>query len=116
MKQKTLILSIIKDDLITWKLIYGLNDIGLEADGYTLYASGTIMELMKIKTGSPRWEDIHERYLNLTEKVKQIDIHTSPRLLDALAQEIYDFLKQMRAEEKMLTQRAKQLLSEHLKS
>lgn len=99
--KRKLMIAIIKDDLISWKLIYSLNELGLEADRYSLYASETLMKLMKIKTSNPRWEEIHEGYMNMTEQVKQINIHRSARMLDALAEEIYDFLKQMKHEEKL---------------
>ena len=108
LKQKKLVVSIIKDDLINAKLIYSLNELGFDADGYTLHASWTLLKLMKIKRSSPRWDEIHERYLNNTEQVKQIHIHRSSRMLDALAEEIYDFLKQMRQEEKFIQARVRE--------
>jgi hypothetical protein len=99
MTKKSLILSLIKDDLINSKLVHSLNNIGLEADDYNLHASTTIMNLMKIKTAPLRWEEIHDEYLDRTRKVLQIDIQESPGLVDALVQEIYDFLKKRKAEE-----------------
>jgi hypothetical protein len=92
-KRKSLVLSLIKDDLINLKLIYSLNALGLSADGYTLYAGATIINLMKIKAPGLQWEQIHEGYLELTRKVIQIDIQESPFLLDALSEEIYFYLK-----------------------
>lgn len=90
---KTLIISLIKDDLINLKLVYSLNSLGLSADGYTLYIGTTIIKLMKIKATGLKWEQIHEGYLELTRKVMSIDIQESPRLLEALANEIYSYLK-----------------------
>lgn len=100
MKQKTLILHLITDDLINTKLVYSLNNIGLQANDYTLYLSTTIMNLMRIKTTSLRWENIHDEYLKMTSRVLKIDIQESPRMLTALAEEIYDFLKLRKEEEK----------------
>lgn len=102
MKTKSLVLSAIHDDLINTKLIDTLNDLGMQADHFRLRASITIMNLMRIKTAPERWEKIHDEYLDKTRKVLQIDTEASPRLVDALAQEIYDFLKQRRAEEKVI--------------
>ena len=100
MEKKDIILALIKDDLINSKLVYSLNSIGLEADSYQLHASITILTLLKFNTTQSRWEDIHDKYLEKVRKVLQIDIQESPRLIDALAQEIYNFLKVLRAEER----------------
>jgi len=92
---KELILALIKDDLINTKLVNGLNRLDLSADNYLLYASGTVLELMGIEsTGTGlSWEKIHDHYMELREKVCQIDVLSSPRLLDALSEEIYLYLK-----------------------
>lgn len=104
--KKSLIISLIQDDLINTKLVYSLNNIGLQASDYTLHISSTVLKLSKIKTSALRWEQIHDEYLRMTTRVLQIDIQESPRLLQTLAEEIYDFLKKTRKEEKK--QRAKQ--------
>lgn len=100
MKTKSLVLCTIHDDLINTKLVDTLNDLSMQADHFRLRASVTIFKLMKIKTSPDRWEKIHDEYLDKTRKVLQIDTEESPRLVEALAQEIYDFLKKCRAEEK----------------
>jgi hypothetical protein len=101
-KKKDLILALIKDDLINSKLVHSLNSIGLEADSYHLHSSITVMNLVKINTTPLRWEEIHDKYLDKVKKVLQLDIQESPRLVDALAQEIYDFLKKRRSEERQI--------------
>ena len=98
--RKALVLNLITDDLINTKLIYSLNDLGLQANDYTLHISTTIMNLMRIKTTPLRWENIHDEYLKMTSRVLKIDIQESPRMLTALAEEIYDFLKLRKEEEK----------------
>ena len=98
--RKELVLDLITDDLINTKLVYSLNDLGLQANDYTLHISTTIMNLMRIKTTSLRWENIHDEYLQMTSRVLKIDIQESPRMLNALAKEIYDFLKLRKEEEK----------------
>jgi len=102
MKKKDLILSLIKDDLTNWKLIYALNALGFEADEYALHASSTILKVMRFKATGVKWEMLHEEYLERTRKIEQFDILESPRLLHALAEEIYAFLKKKRVEEKAL--------------
>lgn len=98
--RKALVLDLITDDLINTKLVYSLNNLGLQANDYTLHLSTTIMNLMRIKTTSLRWENIHDEYLKMTSRVLKIDIQESPRMLTALAEEIYDFLKLRKEEEK----------------
>lgn len=98
--KKSLIISLIQDDLINTKLVYSLNNIGLQASDYTLHISGTVLKLVKIKTTPLRWEQIHDEYLRMTTRVLQIDIQESPRLVRALAEEIYNFLKDCRKREK----------------
>lgn len=98
--RKKLVLDLITDDLINTKLVYSLNNIGLQANDYTLHLSTTIMNLMRIKTTSLRWENIHDEYLKMTSRVLKIDFQESPRILTALAEEIYDFLKLRKQEEK----------------
>lgn len=100
MKTKSLVITLITDDLINTKLVYSLNDLGLQANDYTLHLSTTIMNLMRIKTTSLRWESIHDEYLQMTSRVLKIDIQESPRMLTVLAEEIYDFLKLRKEEEK----------------
>lgn len=95
--RKKLIIALIKDDLTNLKLVYSLNALGLCADRYMLYSGTTIINLMKINATGLRWEQIHDGYLDLTKKVMSIDIQESPRLLDALSEEIYVFLQKQRS-------------------
>ena len=91
--KRELILSLIKDDLTNLKLVYSLNALGLVADHYTLHTGSTVINLMEINASGLQWEYIHEGYLERTRKVTQIDIQETPALLDALAEEIYGYLK-----------------------
>jgi len=90
-KQKWLILSLIKDDLINTKLINSLSEAGLNADSYLLHLSDTIFKLLCIKNNLGN-EFIYENYLNLTGRVKFISISNGHNTLDDLAEEIYTYL------------------------
>ena len=96
LNKKQLILSLIKDDLTNLKLVYSLNALGLAADHYTLHTGSTIINLMHINATGLQWEHVHDGYLELTRKVTHIDIQETPFLLDALAEEIYVYLKKQR--------------------
>ena len=94
--EKELILSLIKDDLINLKLVYGLEELGLIAGDYLLHLSTTIFKLMGI---AETWanEFIFEQYLTLSEQVKQIDITESHNNLNTLVEEMYAYLLQEKA-------------------
>jgi hypothetical protein len=90
-KKKKLILSLIKDDLINSKLLRGLNRVGLDADQYCLFLSGTIFDLMGYEN-SKRSDEIFSEYIKFTEQGDKVDISGSPNEMDNLANEIYLFL------------------------
>lgn len=89
--KKKLVLSLIKDDLINSKLLRGLNKVGLDADHYCLFLSGTIFDLMGYKNNESS-DEIFSEYIKLTEQSDKIDIKETPNTLDGLANEIYVFL------------------------
>ena len=88
---KNLILSLIKDDLINSKLVNGLNELGLDASKYFIHSSDTAFKLMGLQNHEFE-EELFRYYLELTEKVKHIDISDSNEPLDELCLEIYDAL------------------------
>lgn len=89
---KTLILRLIRDSLINYKLVSGLNSIGLNADDYHVYLGDTIFQLMGLnqkKEGDLLFEKI---YLGNAQKVRHISITSSTEDLDKLSEEIYEEL------------------------
>ncbi len=90
-KEKELILSLIKDDLVNNKLLIGLDALGLRATDYYLNISDTIFSLMGFpdNTDSDR---VYEHYLDLTQKAKFLNISESAHQLNQLAKEIYSEL------------------------
>ncbi|MBI3134084.1 MAG: hypothetical protein HYZ14_05350 [Bacteroidetes bacterium] len=93
--KKKLILSLIKDDLISSKLLRGLNKVGLDADQYCLFLSGTIFDLMGYPNNE-RSDEIFSEYIKLTEQSDNVDIRETPNSLNGLANEIYSFLVKKR--------------------
>jgi hypothetical protein len=85
MKRKALIILLIRDDLINSKLVYGLGDIGLNADEYLLHLSDTVFKLM----GLDSTDQLTEHYLELTQRIKDIDIFDHAGTLEHLATDIY---------------------------
>ena len=90
-KQKRLILSLIKDDLINSKLVNSLYDAGLDPNNYTLNLSDTIFKLVGIKH-TPTNEFIYKNYLELIKKVKHINISQEQNGIDSLVEEMYSYL------------------------
>lgn len=91
METKSLIITLIKDDLINSKLVNGLNELGLDAGKYFINSSDTVFKLMGFQNHEFE-EEIFQYYLELTAKAKNIDISESNAPLDDLCLEIYNEL------------------------
>lgn len=87
-KNKKLILSLIKDDLINSKLVNGLDALGLNAQDYLLHLSDTVFKLMEIKDDE-KGEKLFEHYLDLKNNVRFIEGAKSHEAFDDLALAIY---------------------------
>ncbi len=95
-KNKKLILSLIKDDLINTKLVNGLDALGLNAQDYLLHLSDTVFKLMGIKDNK-QGEKLFEHYLGLKDNVRFIDGAKSHEAFDDLAVAIYIDLVNMKS-------------------
>lgn len=87
-KEKELILSLIKDDLVNNKLLIGLDALGLRAADYYLNIGDVIFSLM----GFPENNDsdrVYELYLELTKRARFLNLSETQNQLGQLAQEIY---------------------------
>ena len=89
-KNKKLILSLIKDDLINYHLVAGLEDLGFDASHYHLFLSETIFSLMDINVvNDAEQEALYKLYLELFKKVRKFDLTENNEQLEGLALEIY---------------------------
>lgn len=93
--QKEITSSLIKDYLINFKLIGGLNAIGINVYTYENNLGETILKVMGFEK-KPQNEKINETLFELSEKVIAIDIKNQPKELEALVIEIYTWLKSER--------------------
>jgi len=92
-KNKKLILSLIKDDLINYHLVTGLEALGFDASHYTLFLSETIFDLIGINADDDiEQEALYKLYLGLFKKVRKIDLTENTPQLDNLALEVYTAL------------------------
>ncbi len=83
---KKIILSLIKDDLTNLILIKGLNNLGLEADRYSLTISDSIIKLINNKLTDKENEEVHEYYCDMSSEI--IDYQLVNMSLEMQAEEI----------------------------
>ncbi|MBI1835941.1 MAG: hypothetical protein HYR91_01615 [Flavobacteriia bacterium] len=88
MDEQKLIISLIKDDLINFKLVNGLNKLGLNAGMYFTHSCDTVFKLMGFENEKYN-EELFEHYIELSKKVINIDISESNEPLNELCIEIY---------------------------
>lgn len=92
MKNKSIIISLIKDDLIYTKLIHGLEALGLSALNYHLHLCETVFEIM----GFPQDDNTQpalEYYLAELKKANRFNMNGSHQAFDKLALAIYTELE-----------------------
>jgi len=93
LSKKRLILSLIKDHLVSHRLIQGLEKLGLNALKFDLYISQTIFTLMGFN-GSVEDEQLFEEFLELSDKVLTIEFsEDDPEPLNNLTKRLYKKLK-----------------------
>lgn len=92
--KKDLIMSLLRDHLVSYRLTEGLLKIGLDALNFDLYISETIFQLMGFGD-SKEDEKLFEEFLNWSQKVMNIDFSGEGRIepLNDLRDEIYRKLK-----------------------
>ena len=84
-----LIVALIKDDLVSNKLISGLNDLGLNASDYHLGLSEKILVLMGLDVDNYA---VHDLYIKLTQECTFLDLSNiteRDKHLNQLAMGIY---------------------------
>ena len=87
-KEQKIAIALIKDDLVNRKLLIGLRELGLQPSNYFLNLSETIFYILGFPDDKAS-ERVFEHYLELTKKVKSLNIAESHIQLDNLTQEIY---------------------------
>ena len=89
---QTLIISLIKDDLIHSKLVNNLIDIGINVSHYQLHLGDTIFKLMGFADDHDS-DRVFARYIDLLKNARLINISVSCAALDELAFEIFQTLQ-----------------------
>jgi len=90
-KRKKLLVSLITDDLINYKLVHGLLELNLASGSYLLNLSATIIGLMGFR--GDQNEVVFEHYMDLLERAIYVDNSENNSGFTVLAHEIYDYLQ-----------------------
>lgn len=93
-----IILSLIKEDLRSSKLVLGLSELGLDAGQYHTELYNLVFELMEIQTQN---DSLLDFYFDQLERAKEIhDLENNQPALAAMAEDIYNkLLEQKRVRE-----------------
>lgn len=81
------IITLIEDDVINYKLISTLSEIGIDASCYASCSAEVVRYLMRIDDVNT--DDWYEKYYDLIKKGKQIDISSDRKYANSVAVEIY---------------------------
>ncbi len=92
LNNEELLLRLIRDSLVSTKLIAGLNSLGLIADDYTMSLGDTIFRLMGFEDGEQSDLIFQKNYLSLSEKINDMEFSDSMQDVEILSKEIYDEL------------------------
>ena len=86
-ESKSLIIRLIKEDLKNYRLVKGLNDLGLTSSEYLLDIAYVVFRLMGFEEGQID-DDLHQLYVMLTNNL-EIDELGDPDLLDQFSVNIF---------------------------
>ena len=86
-ESKSLIIWLIKEDLKNYRLVKGLNALGLTSSEYLLDIAYVVFRLMGFEEGQID-DDLHQFYVKLTDNLK-IDELGDPYLVDQFSANIF---------------------------
>ncbi len=94
---KVIVINLIKQDLVNWKMINLLQKMQIRADDYQLDIGSIIFEMMGLENHKDV-DEIFEKYVEMSRPILKLIVGQSNRKIDALAAKIYDYLKQFSQE------------------
>lgn len=90
---ETIIINLIKQDLINWKMIHSLQKVQVRADDYQLDISSIIFEIMDLNNHE-NVDEIFEKYIEMSKPILKLSTSQSNRRIDVLASKIYSYLEE----------------------
>ncbi len=94
---ETIIIDLIKQDLINWKMINLLQNMQVRANDYQLDIGSIIFEMMNLNDREDV-DELFEKYVELSKPILKLSTSQSNRKIDVLAAKIYDYLEGIRQE------------------
>ncbi|MNK08285.1 hypothetical protein D3C87_262150 [compost metagenome] len=88
---ETIIINLIKQDLINWKMIHSLQKVQVRADDYQLDIGSIIFEIMDLDDRKDV-DELFEKYEEMSKPMLQLYTSQSNDQIDVLASKIYDYL------------------------
>ena len=89
---QSLILSLIRDSLVNYKLTSGLNALGLNADDYHVFLPDTIFKLMELEKLEESDLIFEKVFLANAQQIKSMQFPASAEELNGLSEDIYEQL------------------------
>lgn len=89
---ESIIINLIKQDLINWKMIHSLQKAQVRADDYQLDIGSIIFEMMHLEDRKDV-DEIFEKYVEMSKPILKLSASLSNRKIDLLASKIYDYLE-----------------------
>lgn len=93
--EKELTILLIKDDLTNYKLVMGLENLGLVPEQYFLHASEVVLAMMGIKEEKDKDEG-YALYEKMKKETLRYNLANNPKKLDEIANKIYGELESYR--------------------
>lgn len=90
---RVIVINLIKQDLINWKMINLLQNMQVRADDYQLDIGAIIFEIMDLDHRKDV-DELFEKYLEMSRPMLKLIVSQSNRKIDLLASKIYDYLEQ----------------------
>ena len=89
LSKEELIISLIQNNLINLKLIYGLEQLGLVPDDYYLDLGSTVFKLMGIQSSEQSDMLFENVFIANCKKIGEIDVRDRKGLVRQLSESIY---------------------------
>lgn len=87
MRSKKQVLILIESDILNSKLVFTLNNIGVDASDYLIDIPDVVFKLMGIKK-EKQTEELFKKYYALVRKVEHLELKTKDEK-ERLSKEIY---------------------------
>lgn len=89
---RVIVINLIKQDLVNWKMINLLQRMQIRADDYQLDIGSVIFEIMNLDNRE-NVDEIFEKYVEMSKPILELHSNQSNIEIDLLATKIYVYLE-----------------------